>query len=88
MMNRLRKVAGVLVSAAPLALVSAPSHAGGGGIDVSAVTTAIAGASAPIAAIGAAVLHTDESWNDWLARADAALYRAKAGGRNRVVSSG
>lgn len=56
MMNRLRKVAGVLVSAAPLALVSAPSHASGGGIDVSAVTTAIAGASAPIAAIGAAVL--------------------------------
>lgn len=56
MKNRLRKVAGVLVSAAPLALVSAPSHAGGGGIDVSAVTTAIGGASAPIAAIGAAVL--------------------------------
>ena len=56
MTNRLRKVAGVLVSAAPLVLVSAPSHAGGGGIDVSAVTTAIGEASAPIAAIGAAVL--------------------------------
>lgn len=34
--------------------------------------------------IGAAVLHADESWNDWLARADAALYRAKHGGRDRT----
>jgi diguanylate cyclase (GGDEF)-like protein len=34
--------------------------------------------------IGAAVLHTDESWNDWLARADAALYRAKHAGRDRT----
>ena len=33
-----------------------PALAGGGGIDVSAVVTAIQGAAAPIALIGAAVL--------------------------------
>lgn len=44
-------VAGVgLASATGLAL------AGGGGVDVSAVVTAIGGAAAPIASIGAAVL--------------------------------
>jgi diguanylate cyclase (GGDEF)-like protein len=33
--------------------------------------------------IGAAALHADETWNEWLARADAALYRAKHAGRDR-----
>ncbi len=45
-----------LALAAPLAVVSAASHASGGGVDVSSVTSAIGGASTPIAAIGAAVL--------------------------------
>jgi diguanylate cyclase (GGDEF)-like protein len=35
--------------------------------------------------IGAASLHPGEDWQAWLARADAALYRAKAEGRNRTV---
>lgn len=41
-----------------LAFLTAPglAFAGGGGVDVSAVVTAIAGAAAPIASIGAAVL--------------------------------
>lgn len=34
--------------------------------------------------IGAAALRSGETWQDWLGRADAALYRAKQGGRNRV----
>jgi diguanylate cyclase (GGDEF)-like protein len=34
--------------------------------------------------IGAAQLRPDEPWQEWLARADAALYRAKESGRNRV----
>ncbi|ODU41829.1 GGDEF domain-containing protein [uncultured Aquimonas sp.] len=34
--------------------------------------------------IGAAALHADEVWNEWLARADAALYRAKHAGRDRT----
>lgn len=55
MKKYLRKVGGVVVSA-PLLLVGTSAHAGGGGIDVSAVTTAINGAAAPIATIGAAVL--------------------------------
>lgn len=35
--------------------------------------------------IGAAELRAGETWQDWLGRADAAMYRAKQGGRNRVV---
>ena len=35
--------------------------------------------------IGAAPLHAGESWSDWLARADAALYRAKHAGRDRCI---
>lgn len=34
--------------------------------------------------IGAAALHADEQWSEWLARADVALYRAKHAGRDRV----
>mgnify|MGYP005750143577 CR=1 FL=1 len=34
--------------------------------------------------IGAAVLEPDDDWPRWLARADAALYRAKAAGRDQV----
>lgn len=35
--------------------------------------------------IGATPLREGERWASWLARADAALYRAKRGGRNKVV---
>lgn len=38
--------------------------------------------------IGAAALQPDEPWEAWLARADAALYRAKRDGRNRSVVAG
>ncbi|HEX5757041.1 MAG TPA: diguanylate cyclase, partial [Arenimonas sp.] len=34
--------------------------------------------------IGAAMLGEGEDWPAWLARSDAALYRAKHAGRNRV----
>ncbi len=37
---------------------------------------------------GIAMLRPDESWQAWVARADEALYRAKASGRDRVDSDG
>lgn len=53
-MNRSKLVAGLTGTAAAL---SAPfAMAGGGGVDVSGVVSAIEGAAGPIAAIGAAVL--------------------------------
>ncbi|MBX9698570.1 MAG: GGDEF domain-containing protein [Acetobacteraceae bacterium] len=39
------------------------------------------------ASIGAAVYEPGERLADWIARADAALYQAKAAGRNRVVTA-
>lgn len=36
------------------------------------------------ASIGAAECNPGETWDDWFKRADAALYRAKTGGRNQV----
>ena len=44
-----------------------------------------AGSETITVSIGAAVLRPGEHWSDWLARADAALYRAKNDGRNRTV---
>jgi len=38
--------------------------------------------------LGAAALKPDEDWPSWLARADAALYRAKENGRNCAVVDG
>ncbi|WP_018412403.1 major capsid protein [Methyloversatilis thermotolerans] len=55
MKKYLRKVGGVVVSA-PLLAVGTAHASGGGGIDVSAVTSAISSAGGPIATIGAAVL--------------------------------
>ena len=37
------------------------------------------------ASVGIAVRRPDESFDSWFARADEALYRAKQGGRDRVV---
>jgi diguanylate cyclase (GGDEF)-like protein len=35
--------------------------------------------------IGLALLHPEENWSQWLARADQAMYRAKSEGKDRVV---
>ncbi len=37
---------------------------------------------------GAALLHGESDWTEWMARADAALYRAKGAGRNCVQIDG
>lgn len=47
-----------------------------------------AGEDAVSVSIGAATLDAGEDWEAWLARADAALYRAKQAGRDRVVVDG
>jgi diguanylate cyclase (GGDEF)-like protein len=56
---------------------------------VVAVTGAFADETTPISvSVGVAALRTDETAAEWYARADAALYAAKAGGRGRVERSG
>lgn len=56
MFNKFRSKLAALATALSFAVLAPAAFAGGGGIDVSSVTTAINGAAAPIAAIGAAVL--------------------------------
>lgn len=49
----------------------------------------LTGPNGPVtASFGAALLREDETWEFWLARADAALYRAKDAGRDCVVVDG
>lgn len=49
------------------------------------IATELVGPGGPVTcSMGAAVLLAGERWPAWLARADAALFRAKQGGRNRV----
>jgi lysozyme family protein len=55
LLNKSRSIA-LFTAAAATAFAPMAFAGGGGGVDVSAVVTAIQGASAPIAAIGAAVL--------------------------------
>lgn len=56
MQNRSKFAAGLTGTAAALSAPFAMASGGGGGVDVSAVTSAIEGAAGPIASIGAAVL--------------------------------
>ena len=49
------------------------------------IATELVGPGGPVTcSLGAAALLPGENWHAWLARADAALYRAKLDGRNRV----
>ena len=49
------------------------------------IATELVGPAGPVTcSLGASALLPGEDWPAWLARADAALYRAKQGGRNRV----
>ena len=52
----------------------------------SKIAEQLLGPSGPVtSSLGAAALRPDEDWQTWLARVDAALYRAKGGGRNCAV---
>jgi len=52
----------------------------------SRIAEELRGPAGPVtASLGAGVLRPDEDWTSWLARADVALFRAKADGRNRAV---
>jgi len=56
-MNALKGKTAALATVSAVALAAAPAFAaGGGGVDVGDVVSAISGAAAPIAAIGSAVL--------------------------------
>jgi diguanylate cyclase (GGDEF)-like protein len=49
------------------------------------IRAGLQGAYGPVtASLGAASLRPGEDWQSWLARADAAMYRAKEGGRDRA----
>lgn len=53
------------------------------------IAAELRGPAGPVTgSLGAAALRPDEDWPSWLARADAALYRAKDDGRNRAVVDG
>jgi len=53
------------------------------------IAAELRGPAGPVTgSLGAAALRPDEDWPSWLARADAALYRAKEGGRDRAVVDG
>lgn len=55
----------------------------------SKIAAELRGPSGPVtSSLGAAVLRPGEDWPQWLARVDAALYRAKASGRNCAVVDG
>ena len=50
------------------------------------IAAQLLGPSGPVtSSLGAAALRPGEDWQTWLARVDAALYRAKGGGRNCAV---
>lgn len=52
----------------------------------SKIADQLLGPSGPVtSSLGAAALRPDEDWQTWLMRVDAALYRAKGGGRNCAV---
>lgn len=49
------------------------------------IAAELRGPAGPVtSSMGAAMLRPDEDWHHWLTRADAAMYRAKKAGRNRV----
>lgn len=53
------------------------------------IAAELRGPAGPVtSSMGASTLRPDEDWHHCLARADAALYRAKEGGRNRAVIDG